>query len=185
MYLFIIYLIILFIYIFILFIYLFILLSSCCLHSMNLLLRFHLQFWHLENPSILVASHNQRSIEFVVKKMQDLGIDPHSGTIYFGQVWLWCIEIITRSTSSSLEWLITWHFRWVTTPTRPTNMFLMVPCMKVCGFRVLTDAHILVVPYLIRRAHENSNILAGSNTQNEVGLLTKELFRRLKFWQSE
>ena len=38
-----------------------------------------------------------------------------------------------------------------------------------------------VIPYLLRRAQENSSLLAGAAVRDEVTLMRRELVRRLGF----
>jgi len=103
-------------------------------------------------PSLLIASHNQKSVEFVVRKMDELKIDPINDHIYFGQL-LGMADHLTFSLGNNNY-----------------KAYKYVPYGPVHE----------VIPYLIRRAHENSSLLAGGNTEIEVNLITKELWSRLK-----
>jgi len=110
-----------------------------------------------KDPSLLVASHNQKSIEFAVKKMEEFNIDPFNGQVYFGQL-LGMADHLTFTLGK-------YNYK----------AYKYVPYGPVQE----------VLPYLIRRVHENSTILVGGNTEKEIGLLSEELKRRFQFWKRE
>lgn len=105
-----------------------------------------LQNNHLAN--ILVASHNQESIEYAIRKMDLRNIDRKDGGVYFGQL-LGMADNLTFNLGRN-----------------GYKAYKYVPYGPVQE----------VVPYLIRRAQENSNILGGA--QKERKMIGKELARR-------
>lgn len=101
-----------------------------------------------EGAEVMVASHNQTSIETAVKGMAEQGLPPSSG-VYFGQL-LGMADHLT-----------------FTLGAHRYGAYKYVPFGEVRE----------VMPYLIRRAQENSSIMAG--VQGEMGMMRKELVRRL------
>jgi proline dehydrogenase len=101
--------------------------------------------------SLMVASHNRASIEHCVTFMQKLGVDRANGGIYFGQL-LGMADFLTFP--------------------------LGLAGYKVYKYVPYGPIH-EVVPYLLRRAQENSGAL--SNAPFERSLLWSELTRR---WRS-
>jgi len=100
--------------------------------------------------NVMVASHNQESVELAVETMKDFGLDPKSGGVYFGQL---------LGMSDNLTF---------TLGQNGYNAYKYVPFGKVQE----------VMPYLIRRAYENSDVFGS--VQFEQDLVAKELLRRLK-----
>lgn len=101
-----------------------------------------------QGAEIMVATHNQESVEFTVKKMAEFGL-PADAPVYFGQL-LGMADHITF--------------------TLGANGF---GAYKYVAYGAIHE----VVPYLIRRAQENSDVLGGS--AKDVGLIAAELKRRL------
>jgi len=98
---------------------------------------------------ILVASHNQRSIEYTLQRVQDLGID--KSKIHFGQL-LGMADHLT-----------------FTLGTNGYKAYKYVPYGPIDE----------VVPYLIRRTQENSTLLGSPGVQEERRMVMRELRRRL------
>lgn len=98
---------------------------------------------------VMIASHNESSVMRVVQRMKDLGLDPTTSGVSFGQLLGMCDHI-----SLSLG-------------AAKYSVHKYVPYGPVAG----------VVPYLIRRAQENSDILGGVG--KEIRLLQTELKRRI------
>ena len=100
------------------------------------------------NVNIVVASHNQNSIENTIKEMKRCGISKRGQNVYFGQL-LGMADHLTFTLGnggySSYKYL----------PYGPINE---------------------VMPYLIRRAQENSDIMSG--VTKERAMLWDELMRR-------
>lgn len=105
--------------------------------------------------AIMVASHNEDTVRFAIKKMEENGIDPMDKVICFGQLFAMCDNItfpLGQSGYSSYKYI----------PYGPVKE---------------------VLPYLSRRAHENKGVL--KKIKKEKQLLAKEIFRRLsrgQFW---
>lgn len=99
--------------------------------------------------SIMIASHNQESVERAVKKMTEVGLQKQSGSVFFAQL-LGMSDNLTFTLGSSGYQV----YKYV--PYGPVDM---------------------VVPYLLRRAEENSDVLGSVSV--ELSLLRQELKRRL------
>ncbi|KAK2077068.1 hypothetical protein QBZ16_004701 [Prototheca wickerhamii] len=97
---------------------------------------------------LMVASHNQASIEKAVAAMQRLGLGPQSG-VYFGQL---------LGMADNLTFVLGQH---------GYGAYKYVP------FGSVDEA----MPYLIRRAQENSDMLGGVG--KEMGMMRRELKRRI------
>jgi len=102
---------------------------------------------------VLLGSHNQGSIEKATQHMARLGLEPGASPVFFGQL-LGMADHLTQVLGSS-----------------GYRAFKYVPYGPV---------H-LVIPYLLRRAAENSTIMQG--TKRDVHLLRAELARRLRAGQ--
>lgn len=98
---------------------------------------------------ILIASHNQGSIEFTIKRMQELGKDRNR--VHFGQL-LGMADHLT-----------------FTLGTTGYKAYKYVPYGPIEE----------VVPYLIRRTQENSTLLGSPGVQEERQMVTQEVRRRL------
>jgi len=98
---------------------------------------------------VVIASHNQGSIEFVVRRMEELGKGQER--VYFGQLMGMADHL---------------------TFTLARNGY---KAYKYMPYRPIDE----VVPYLIRRTQENSAILGSPGVQEERGMVRKELRRRI------
>jgi proline dehydrogenase len=101
-----------------------------------------------QDIEVMLATHNQESIERAVSIMQSTGISPNKG-VYFGQL-LGMSDHLTFALGKS-----------------GYKAYKYVPYGRVKE----------VMPYLIRRAQENSGMLGGAI--NEIKLVKSELHRRL------
>jgi len=111
---------------------------------------------NIEYADVMVASHNEKTVKHVIHKMQELGIAVRGGGVFFGQLLGMCDHV-----SFSLGHSGYMVYKYV--PYGPVHE---------------------VIPYLLRRAEENSNMLG--NAGKEIKLLKKELLRRrLPFLISE
>lgn len=100
------------------------------------------------DAEVMVASHNQRTCEFSVAKMSEYDISPDSGKVHFGQL---------RGMADHLTYNLGAH--------------------KYSAYKYLPYGHVHeVLPYLIRRAQENSGLMAGAT--HERAILLKEIKRR-------
>ena len=99
--------------------------------------------------SIMVASHNEESVNFTTERMNQLGILPEQRLVYFGQLLGMCDRLTFRLGHAGY------------------------PVYKYVPFGPVKE----VLPYLSRRAHENSSMLA--HTDKEVKLLKDELKTRM------
>ncbi|CAG8501178.1 14863_t:CDS:2, partial [Racocetra persica] len=105
------------------------------------------------NPLVFViASHNQESIIKACEKLDQLGINLDSGAVYFAQLYGMCDQI-TYALSG-----------------------LGYPVYKALIYGKVNE----VIPYLIRRAQENSSVLDG-RAAVEQKALWNEIIRRFKF----
>jgi len=105
----------------------------------------------LHFSNVLVATHNQKSVTFVLDKMEKLNISPSNGGVYFGQL-LGMADHLTFNLGRN-----------------GYKAYKYVPYGPVHE----------VLPYLIRRAQENSNVLGG--TQQEIVMIKSEIKRRILF----
>jgi proline dehydrogenase len=99
---------------------------------------------------IMIASHNQGTVETVVARMNELGIPPGAG-VYFGQL-LGMADHLT-----------------FTLGNHGYKAYKYVPYGPIGE----------VVPYLIRRTQENSTFLGSPGVQHERRLVQQELKRRM------
>eukprot|EP00516_Mucochytrium_quahogii_P009577 CAMPEP_0203778834 /NCGR_PEP_ID=MMETSP0099_2-20121227/8276_1 /ASSEMBLY_ACC=CAM_ASM_000209 /TAXON_ID=96639 /ORGANISM=" , Strain NY0313808BC1" /LENGTH=526 /DNA_ID=CAMNT_0050678505 /DNA_START=74 /DNA_END=1654 /DNA_ORIENTATION=+ len=105
----------------------------------------------LQDPQahVMIASHNQETCEFATEKMAEYGISPSSTRVFFGQL-LGMADQLTYILGAN-------HY----------NAYKYLPYGKVEE----------VLPYLIRRAQENSGLMAGA--VHERNLLKNEIKRRI------
>ncbi|XP_064425469.1 hydroxyproline dehydrogenase [Latimeria chalumnae] len=99
--------------------------------------------------SLIVASHNVESVEYAVRRMEELGIPKDGGGVCFGQLLGMCDHVS------------------VTLGQAGYAIYKSIP------YGPLED----VMPYLVRRAQENQAVLKG--IRKERDLLYRELKRRL------
>eukprot|EP00929_Paragymnodinium_shiwhaense_P028143 TRINITY_DN1637_c0_g1_i1.p1 TRINITY_DN1637_c0_g1~~TRINITY_DN1637_c0_g1_i1.p1 ORF type:complete len:667 (+),score=191.36 TRINITY_DN1637_c0_g1_i1:75-2003(+) len=98
---------------------------------------------------VLVASHNRGSVEYVVKRMEELGKDKTD--VSFGQL---------LGMADNLTFTLGAH---------GYKAYKYVPYGPIDE----------VVPYLIRRTQENSSILGSDGVQEERKMISKEIRRRM------
>ncbi|OWZ03976.1 Proline oxidase [Phytophthora megakarya] len=99
--------------------------------------------------SFMVASHNEKSVVNTVQQMQDIGISRATGGVYFGQLLGMCDHVSYTLGANAYK------------------VFKYVPYGPIHE----------VLPYLIRRAQENSGLMSGA--QLEMKMLSTEIKRRM------
>ena len=98
---------------------------------------------------MLVATHNENSISMMLTEMEKLNIDRNNGRIYFGQL-LGMSDRLTFNLGRSRY-----------------KAYKYVPYGPVQE----------VIPYLIRRAQENSGLMGG--TKKELDMIRTALWGRV------
>ncbi|TDH74439.1 hypothetical protein CCR75_006351 [Bremia lactucae] len=104
---------------------------------------------HNQLASFMVATHNEKSVVKTVQEMQDAGICRTTGGVYFGQLLGMCDHVSYTLGANAYK------------------VFKYVPYGPIRE----------VLPYLIRRAQENSGLMSGA--QLEMRMLKTEIKRRL------
>ncbi len=105
---------------------------------------------NIKHANIMVATHNENTVRHAVTKMNELQIPSQGGGVYFGQLLGMCDHVS------------------LTLGANNYSVYKYVP------YGPVTE----VIPYLIRRAEENSDILGG--VQKERKMLWNEFVRRVK-----
>eukprot|EP00002_Diphylleia_rotans_P023935 TRINITY_DN471_c0_g1_i1.p1 TRINITY_DN471_c0_g1~~TRINITY_DN471_c0_g1_i1.p1 ORF type:complete len:466 (+),score=100.79 TRINITY_DN471_c0_g1_i1:51-1448(+) len=105
---------------------------------------------NMDQIGILIATHNRDSVEVALKAMTDHGVDPRESSITFAQLYGMADHISLTLGRHNIK------------------------VVKYVPFGPIRE----VIPYLLRRLEENSNILGGSAKERK--LLWKELIRRLR-----
>jgi proline dehydrogenase len=103
---------------------------------------------HIDDIMLFMGSHNQFSNEYLMKLMEEKGLPENHPNIWFSQLYGMC-DHITYSLAA-----------------RGYNVCKYIPYGKIK----------IVVPYLLRRAEENSSI--SSQSSLEIELLRQEINRR-------
>lgn len=98
---------------------------------------------------VMVASHNEDTVRFTLCRMEELGLHPANRQVYFGQLLGMCDQISFPLGQAGF------------------------PVYKYVPYGPVME----VLPYLSRRALENSSVMKGA--QRERQLLWQELKRRL------
>ncbi|XP_039728769.1 proline dehydrogenase 1, mitochondrial [Pteropus medius] len=105
---------------------------------------------HNAKAQVMVASHNEDTVQFTLRRMEELGLHPADCQVYFGQLLGMCDQISFPLGQAGF------------------------PVYKYVPFGPVME----VLPYLSRRALENSSVMKGA--QRERQLLWQELRRRLR-----
>jgi len=105
----------------------------------------------IDHSELMVASHNEQSIRYVTQRMEELGIKRRDGGVFFGQLLGMCDFLTFTLGANNFS-----VYKYV--PYGPWDQ---------------------VMPYLVRRAQENSALLGGDGARKERRVLREELVRRL------
>ncbi|XP_004607544.2 proline dehydrogenase 1, mitochondrial isoform X1 [Sorex araneus] len=105
---------------------------------------------HSGRAEVMVASHNEDSVRFTLRRMEELGLHPADRQVYFGQLLGMCDQISFPLGQAGF------------------------PVYKYVPYGPVME----VLPYLSRRALENSGLMKGA--QRERQLLWQELSRRAR-----
>ncbi|TKC45394.1 hypothetical protein EI555_011686 [Monodon monoceros] len=105
---------------------------------------------HNARAAVMVASHNEDTVRFTLCRMEELGLHPADCQVYFGQLLGMCDQISFPLGQAGY------------------------PVYKYVPYGPVME----VLPYLSRRALENSGVMKGA--QREWQLLWQELKRRLR-----
>ncbi|KAF0872948.1 PROD dehydrogenase, partial [Crocuta crocuta] len=104
---------------------------------------------HNAKAKVMVASHNEDTVRFTLRRMEELGLHPADRQVYFGQLLGMCDQISFPLGQAGF------------------------PVYKYVPYGPVME----VLPYLSRRALENSGIMKGAWRERQ--LLWQELKRRL------
>ncbi|KAF5920538.1 hypothetical protein HPG69_012642 [Diceros bicornis minor] len=108
------------------------------------------ELMHNAKAEVMVASHNEDTVRFTLRRMEELGLHPADRQVSFGQLLGMCDQISFPLGQAGF------------------------PVYKYVPYGPVME----VLPYLSRRALENSGILMGGQRQRQ--LLWQELMRRLR-----
>jgi proline dehydrogenase len=105
---------------------------------------------HTPQAHFMVASHNETTVQFVTQAMKNSGRPRSGGGVYFGQLLGMCDHVSFSLGRCGFQ------------------------CYKYVPYGPIHD----VIPYLIRRAEENSDLLGGATKERR--LLWQEIKRRYR-----
>lgn len=106
---------------------------------------------NIDHAEVLVASHNETSVRYAAKRMEELGIKRRDGGVFFGQLLGMCDHV---------------------TFTLGANGFSVYKYVPYGPWHE-------VMPYLLRRAVENSAMLGGESAIKERTMWAKEARHRI------
>jgi len=121
---------------------------SCFDECVQKIMMHHVSVGNKQSPEVVLATHNQKSIELALQAMKDLKISKHENTIRFAQL---------LGMSDNLTFALA---------KQRYKSYKYIPYGEVSE----------VLPYLLRRLEENSNLFG--NVSNEINNILREVQRR-------
>lgn len=121
-------------------------------HCYNKMLKMLINRAKTGRTHVMVASHNKHSIQHAEQCMKEEGLLPSTRAVVFGQLLGMCDHLTYPLGGAGYQ-----AYKYV--PYGPVSE---------------------VLPYLLRRAHENSSLIHSASALEERGLVQTELLRRMK-----
>jgi len=121
---------------------------SCFDECVQKIMMHHVSVGNTQSPEVVLATHNQKSIELALQAMKDLKINKHENTIRFAQL---------LGMSDNLTFALA---------KQRYKSYKYIPYGEVSE----------VLPYLLRRLEENSSLFG--NVSKEINSILRELQRR-------
>jgi proline dehydrogenase len=151
---------------------------NCYNEAVDMLLE-HAAAQNGKHTEIMMATHNQESLEKAIASMNIHGIDRRAATTAFGQLYGMADNLSFNLGKHGYVVSLEGCFKQIAAVGRiPSSHFVSIhPFHSYRAYKYVPYGEVkMVMPYLIRRANENSSVSKGA--QAELGMLYSELSRR-------